>query len=67
MPIYRVPVEIKGRFVRCPLCRAPFIDPIPKHWPVTLDGSIRDAAITPHLPKCKHLDDLRKESADVPG
>jgi hypothetical protein len=67
VPIYRTSVEIKGRFVACPLCHAPVVDPIPPHWPVTLTGGIRDAVITPHLPKCPHLAALRKEDADVPG
>jgi len=63
VPIYRTSVEIRGRFVRCPVCRAPFVDPIPPHWPVTLNGSIRDAEVTPHLPKCGHLDAIREKAA----
>jgi len=67
VPIYRVPVKIEGRFVCCTLCHAPFVDPIPPHWPVTIDGRISDAVITPHLPKCPHLTAIREERAHVAG
>lgn len=66
-PIYRNHVQINGRFVRCPTCQAPFVDPIPPRWPVTLKGEISDAAITLHLPDCEFLDELRKGTDHAEG
>jgi hypothetical protein len=55
-PINPHEILLTGRYLRCPSCSAPWSEPIPPHWLLTVKGEVTDARITPHLPNCLALE-----------